>query len=48
MEKYDSTYIWTRHEDGYPIRYRRDRVVEYKDNSNPDKTYVEDEADYEI
>ena len=48
MEKYDSTYIWTRHEDGYPIRYRRDRVVEYKDNSNPDKTYDEDEADYEI
>ena len=30
MENYDSTYIWTRHEDGYPIRYRRDRVVEFK------------------
>ena len=30
MEKYDSIYIWTRHEDGYPIRYRRDRVVDYR------------------
>ena len=30
MEKYDSIYIYARHEDGYFIRYRRDRVVEYK------------------
>jgi len=30
MEKYDSTYILTRHEDGYLIKYRRDRVVEFK------------------
>ena len=30
MEKYDSVYIWSRHEDGYPIRYRRDRVVGFK------------------
>lgn len=30
MEKYDSVYIYARHEDGYFIRYRRDRVVEYK------------------
>lgn len=30
MEKYDSTYILTRHEDGYLIKYRRDRVVDFK------------------
>lgn len=30
MEKFDSTYIYTRHEDGYFIRYRRDRVVEFR------------------
>ena len=30
MEKYDSVYIYSRHEDGYFIRYRRDRVVDFK------------------
>lgn len=30
MEKYDSTYIYTRHEQGWYIRFRRDRVVDYK------------------
>lgn len=30
MAGYDSTYIWSRHEDGYMIRYRRDRVVDFK------------------
>lgn len=27
---YDDTYIYSRHEDGFMIRYRRARVVEYK------------------
>lgn len=28
--KYDSVYLYSRHEDGYYIRYRRDRVVDFK------------------
>ena len=30
VDDYDDTYIYSRHEDGYMIRYRRARVVEYK------------------
>lgn len=30
VDDYDDTYIYSRHEDGYAIRYRRARVVEYK------------------
>ena len=30
VDDYDDTYIYTRHEDGYAIRYRRARIVEYK------------------
>jgi hypothetical protein len=30
VDDYDDTYIYSRHEDDYMIRYRRARVVEYK------------------
>lgn len=30
MTGYDSTYIWSKHDEGYPIRYRRDRVVDFR------------------
>ena len=30
VDDYDDTYIYSRHEDDYMIRYRRARVVEFK------------------
>ena len=30
MSHYDDEYIYVPHEDGFEIRYRRDRVVEFK------------------